>query len=1103
MLRFQKFILIFSIIFFIFISIPSFSYAFNLNFNFSLFKEITEFILKVFSKLKAQIFEPEVSLEKQGFAYILNGNPSGIERFGNYVYMVLNETVKSPLVYDISQPEKPKLVEMVSAQGWPTRVRMVEGTNWLWVVHGNTWAFYDLSNPAKPRLAEANEGPNIKFIPRGNDNPPTTFKQHPNLTYTSVANANTLFYGRESSGNLWIEIYDISTPTSPKFLSKIENATPRKLRGNLLFAFGTPPTSSRIQIYDVSNPSNPRLISKIDDVPDNIKNLGFGFDDHIDYDSERKIMTIGIKKSTPKPYWGANLTDSRMGGTVSGIAVYDVSDWNSPRLLGFGYYGAGDKERLINMDEHVYSNGFVYGADILGYLVVFDVRDPQNIKLIYEDKQGGERCASAVVPDRNLVLITGTLWSSSGFHIVDTSDPTNPKVTGHVSHIGMQWASTFGVYKSRYAYFPVGARYIGSPLYIVDFQDPYNPKIVNVLWNYGGYTDTLVIDDYLYHGYGYIFYLKDDPINPRKLDKTLPTGGATALFYKEPYIFAVNPYNSSTLNIIDISKREDPVLVSSVKFSSADHRVTSITSIGNYVFVAGNSVRAVDISDIKNPKIVGEWGSKDIPILAEQKQVWSDGKYLYIGTYHSEITAFDVSTIPTQGKPTMVYKLTGLPTAWTINGEKERGLIYRIALYGLQIIKINYRSQPRDTIPPPSPENARAELTDTAIKISWDPVSVEDLRDYKIYKSTNNSPFTLLTTVSSSTREYIDTDTKASSTYSYKISARDINFNESRLSSPTEPIHIPLPPENKPPITEDINITIDEDTEVSIELKATDPENAPLEFRIVKKPKLGEVLFISSTTVKYKPKPNAFGLDEFTYVAYDGQNFSKEAFVRIQINPVNDPPEPPTILKPSNNSKILSNNFILILYSNDIDSKKIKYEISIFSSTSKYLFESPYVQPGEKLYYPIKISNPLENPGKIEVIAIDEEGAKSLPSSISVEFDSKANKPPKTPRLIFPRQLFIRLPFLLIILQTEDEDDNELFYNIEIYRGNAKVVDYKQITKSGETFIFSLKENSYLPQERAYFASFLMPGVYKIKVTVSDGKSESSPLEFIIRIIWK
>jgi len=84
----------------------------------SLWQTFIDFIQKFAQKIISQIYEePEVSLQKQGFVYILNGNPSGIERYGNYVYMVLNETVKSPLVYDISQPDKPKLVNMVPAQG--------------------------------------------------------------------------------------------------------------------------------------------------------------------------------------------------------------------------------------------------------------------------------------------------------------------------------------------------------------------------------------------------------------------------------------------------------------------------------------------------------------------------------------------------------------------------------------------------------------------------------------------------------------------------------------------------------------------------------------------------------------------------------------------------------------------------------------------------------------------------------------------------------------------------------------------------------------------------------------------------------------------------
>jgi hypothetical protein len=1068
-----------------------------------LWQTFIDFIQKFAQKIISQIYEePEVSLQKQGFVYILNGNPSGIERYGNYVYMVLNETVKSPLVYDISQPDKPKLVNMVPAQGWPTRIRMVEGTKWLWVVHGNTWAFYDLTDPANPRLAEANEGPNIKFVPRGSDNPPTSFAQHPNMTYSSVANENTLFYGRsqtlsDNTTKLWIEIYDISNPTSPKLLSKIDNATPRKLRGNLLLAFGVPPTSPRVQIYDVSNPSNPILISKIDDVPDEIKSLGFGFDDHIDYDANKKILTIGIKRSVPKPYWGANLTDSRMGGTVSGIAVYDVSNWNSPKLLGFGYAGAGEKEYLINMDEHVYANGFVYGADTLGHLVVFDVRDPKNIRKVYEDKQGGELCASAVVPNRNLLLITSSLWSAGALYIVDYSDPATPKVLGNVPHVGMQWATTFGVYKDRYVYFPVGARYIGSPLYIVDIQDPSSPQILNVLWDYGGYNDVIVVDDYLYHSGGAIFSLKENPAAPKKLNVSLPASG-NALRFREPYLFLVNPYGTSTLYIIDISNRENPQLVSTVKFSGADARVTSIALIGNYVFVGGNSVRAVDISDIRNPKIVGEWGSTDLNILAEQKQVWSDGKYLYIGTYHSEVSVFDISTIPTLGKPKQIYKLTGLPTAWTINGDASKNLLFRIALYGVSTIKINYMGVASDTTPPPTPQNVKAELINSQIKITWDKVVADDLLEYIIYRSKNAGNFVSYQALPSTTNFFIDIAVEPSSTYSYKVAARDTSFNISPLSSETQPIHIPEPPKNEPPIAQDISTTTNEDTPVSITLSATDKEGDPITFLIDRPPSYGTITG-ELPNIIYTPNKDYYGEDEFTYKAFDGISYSTSAKVRIKINPVNDPPEKPMVVLPLNNSTVTPNPLI-VFRSKDVDSKKLVYIITLEKDNIKKQF-TKYALANVTTSFAVPTTDSLtEGEWTIKIKANDNIDI-SEEAIIKVYVKTNYNLPPKKPSIIFPYKNFMRMPFLLIIASSSDPDSPDIFYRISVSKLN---LDYNQFTKEGVNTIYSYKTDFYKSGEYAYFAAFLPVGRYRILIYASDKFSESEPAEIFVNItpLW-
>jgi hypothetical protein len=60
-------------------------------------------------------------------------------------------------------------------------------------------------------------------------------------------------------------------------------------------------------------------------------------------------------------------------------------------------------------------------------------------------------------------------------------------------------------------------------------------------------------------------------------------------------------------------------------------------------------------------------------------------------------------------------------------------------------------------------------------------------------------------------------------------------------------------------------------------IKVSDPEN-------------GSLTLNSNGSFTYIPNPNYFGVDQFTYKAYNGELFSNVATVQITIHPINDPP---------------------------------------------------------------------------------------------------------------------------------------------------------------------------------------------------------------------
>jgi gliding motility-associated-like protein len=102
-------------------------------------------------------------------------------------------------------------------------------------------------------------------------------------------------------------------------------------------------------------------------------------------------------------------------------------------------------------------------------------------------------------------------------------------------------------------------------------------------------------------------------------------------------------------------------------------------------------------------------------------------------------------------------------------------------------------------------------------------------------------------------------------------------------------INIDVTPVNDIPIAKDTAVSLDEDTEIAILLRASDKENDPLTYSIVSQPTKGTLTGAGANRT-YKPNANYFGPDSFTFKVNDGFDDSNVATVLITVNPVNDAP---------------------------------------------------------------------------------------------------------------------------------------------------------------------------------------------------------------------
>ena len=92
------------------------------------------------------------------------------------------------------------------------------------------------------------------------------------------------------------------------------------------------------------------------------------------------------------------------------------------------------------------------------------------------------------------------------------------------------------------------------------------------------------------------------------------------------------------------------------------------------------------------------------------------------------------------------------------------------------------------------------------------------------------------------------------------------------------------------PLAKNGSASLDENTDTTIHLTATDPNNLPLTYAIVSGPSHGSLAFVSNGVYTYTPATYYNGPDSFTFDANDGTYTSNVATVSITVAAVHVPP---------------------------------------------------------------------------------------------------------------------------------------------------------------------------------------------------------------------
>lgn len=144
---------------------------------------------------------------------------------------------------------------------------------------------------------------------------------------------------------------------------------------------------------------------------------------------------------------------------------------------------------------------------------------------------------------------------------------------------------------------------------------------------------------------------------------------------------------------------------------------------------------------------------------------------------------------------------------------------------------------------------------------------------------------------------------------------------------------------NRAPAVSDRSAQTLQNSSVTIQLSASDPDGDSLSLRIVTQPQHGSVALINRQAIFY-PETGFSGQDSFTYAAWDGSANSNLASVSLQVTPIQDVNNPPTANAGEDQVVFSSQTVILNGSGSDPDGDTLLFSWSQLSGSAVDLTDS-------------------------------------------------------------------------------------------------------------------------------------------------------------------
>lgn len=208
----------------------------------------------------------------------------------------------------------------------------------------------------------------------------------------------------------------------------------------------------------------------------------------------------------------------------------------------------------------------------------------------------------------------------------------------------------------------------------------------------------------------------------------------------------------------------------------------------------------------------------------------------------------------------------------------------------------------------------------SSVRLAWDPTTESGVQGYRVYRGSSPGNPDWMLDVGLTTQAEIS-DLVPGTTVYFVVTA----YNAQRVeTAPSNEVTYQVPASiGLPPLATSAALTVSEDASLALVLTGVSQSGSALTYEIVTPPTKG-TLSGTPPNLTYRPFPDYFGTDAFTFRTRDAVNASLPATVILTVAPANDAP---VALSQVVDLTTVDSNVVLLLDGFDIDGDPISFLI--------------------------------------------------------------------------------------------------------------------------------------------------------------------------------